>query len=42
MRIFFNAIKILPHPEEAPTGPAFGRPEDRLRAVSKDALIVLQ
>jgi hypothetical protein len=26
-----------PHPEEAPTGPAFGRPEDRLRAVSKDA-----
>ncbi len=24
-----------PHPEEAPTGPAAGRPDDRLRAVSK-------
>jgi len=25
-----------PHPEEAPTGPREARPDDRLRAVSKD------
>src|SRR6185312_13163935 len=25
-----------PHPEEAPTGPAEGRPDDRFRAASKD------
>jgi glycyl-tRNA synthetase beta chain len=30
------ATRTAPHPEEAPTGPAFGRPDDRLRAVSKD------
>ncbi|MBX9908825.1 MAG: 5-formyltetrahydrofolate cyclo-ligase [Beijerinckiaceae bacterium] len=26
-----------PHPEEPPSGPAFGRPKDKLRGVSKDA-----
>ena len=28
--------KRSPHPEEAPTGPASGRPDDKLHAVSKD------
>jgi len=31
-----RALGLTPHPEEAPTGPASGRPDDRLRAVSKD------
>src|ERR1700687_123179 len=31
-----------PHPEEAPTGPREARPDDRLRAVSKDVATELE
>ncbi|MGO4406728.1 penicillin-binding protein 1C [Bosea sp. RAF48] len=31
-----SATSLGPHPEEPPSGPAFGRPKDELRGVSKD------
>jgi phosphomethylpyrimidine synthase len=31
-----NDPALNPHPEEAPTGPREARPDDELRAVSKD------
>jgi len=35
---FFDAVHNSSYPGEAPPGPRFARPEDKLRAVSQDAM----
>ncbi len=33
----WHGQNLSPHPEEPPSGPAFGRPKDKLHGVSRDA-----